>query len=154
MGMTLNWNVRERLSVLRPRLFGRRVGCGDVGLLGWIGLVVAGGVFGCGQSTRLGAGLTHADTAVHSGRRLRWPIEICIARYHHCLRDMRFTDESNVTAQTQAFDRPWLRASPKRIRRRSIERRCAWHGGNEADYSVYRAETKAWRDAHLRVFPA
>ncbi len=156
MGMTLNWNVRERLSVLRPRLFGRRVGCGDMGLLGLIGLVVAGGVFGCDQSTRLGAGLTHADTAVQAGatfrvadRDLHRPVTII------AYGDMRFTDESNVTATNpsvrQALVARVAEENPDAV---LLNGDVPWHGGNEADYSVYGAETKAWRDAHLRVFPA
>src|SRR6266404_6856588 len=154
MDMTLNWNVRERLSVLRPRLFGRRVGCGDMGLLCLIGLVLAGGAFGCGQSTRLGAGLTHADTAVHAGatfqvadRDLHRPVTII------AYGDMRFTDQSNVTATNpsvrQALVARLAEENPDVV---LLNGDVPWHGGNEADYSVYRAETKAWRDAHLRVF--
>src|SRR6266850_167379 len=156
MDMTLNWNVRERLSVLRPRLFGRRVGCGDMGLLGLIGLVVAGGVIGYGQSTRLGAGLTHADTAVHAGatfkvadRDLHRPVTII------AYGDMRFTDPRNVTATNpgvrQALVARIAEENPDAV---LLNGDVPWHGGIANDYSVYRTETKPWREAHLRVYPA
>src|SRR6266404_4806109 len=46
------------------------------------------------------------------------------------------------------------RAQSGPVERLGLNGDVPWHGGNEADYSVYGAETKAWRDAHLRVFPA
>jgi hypothetical protein len=154
--MTLNRIVREKLPVLRPSLFGRRVGCGDVGLLGLFGLVATVVIFGCGQSTRLVAGLTRADTAVPAGatfqvadRDLHRPATII------AYGDMRFTDPSNVTATNpsarQALVARVAEENPDAV---LLNGDVPWHGGNEADYAVYRAETKAWRDAHLRVFPA
>ena len=69
--------------------------------------------------------------------------------------DMRFTDPTNVTATNPA-------ARQALIRRIAEERPDAillngdvpWHGGDQKDYEVYRAETRVWREANFRVFPA
>ncbi len=156
MGMMLTRIVRESLPVLRSRLFGRRVGWGDPRVLGLFGLSITVVILGCGQSTRLGAGLTHADTAAPAGatfqvadRDLHRPVTII------AYGDMRFTDPSNVTATNpsvrQALVARVAEENPDAV---LLNGDVPWHGGSEADYSVYRAETKAWRDAHLRVYPA
>ncbi|HEY6291402.1 MAG TPA: metallophosphoesterase [Terriglobia bacterium] len=72
--------------------------------------------------------------------------------------DMRFT-----SAPQKSEDNP---TNPK-VRRWLVEKIAAekpdavllsgdvpWRGGEASDYDVYRAETKIWRDAHLRVYPA
>jgi Calcineurin-like phosphoesterase len=69
--------------------------------------------------------------------------------------DTRFTDPSNTTATNPvvrqalvdriAFEKPDVLL---------LNGDVPWHGGNPSDYAVYREETKPWRDAHLRVFPA
>ena len=69
--------------------------------------------------------------------------------------DTRFTDPLNTTA-TNPVTR---RALVKRIAEEKpdavlLNGDVPWHGGNQADYAVYRDETQPWRDAHLRVFPA
>jgi Calcineurin-like phosphoesterase len=69
--------------------------------------------------------------------------------------DMRFTDPSNVTATNpavrQALVKRILKEMPDAI---LLNGDVPWHGGDEGDYQVFRAETQAWRDAHLRIFPA
>src|SRR5712671_4017901 len=69
--------------------------------------------------------------------------------------DMRFTDPGNVTATNpsvrQALVARVAEENPDAV---LLNGDVPWHGGNETDYSVYRAETKAWRDARSRVFPA
>jgi hypothetical protein len=69
--------------------------------------------------------------------------------------DTRFTDPSNVTATNpavrRALVRQILKESPDAV---LLSGDVPWHGGNESDYEVYRAETEVWREAHLRVFPA
>jgi hypothetical protein len=69
--------------------------------------------------------------------------------------DMRFTDP----AQTQATNpkvRRWLvdRIAAEKPDAILLSGDIPWHGAAAKDYEVYRAETKAWTDAHLRVYPA
>jgi acid phosphatase type 7 len=69
--------------------------------------------------------------------------------------DQRFTDPAN-TKQTDPRIRQWL------VNQIAVERPAAvimngdvpLAGNVAADYAVFRAETKAWRDLNLRVFPA
>ena len=69
--------------------------------------------------------------------------------------DQRFTDPANT------------RATDPRVRELLVMRIAAEHptavilngdvvlnGSNKDDYTVYRTETRAWRDAHVLVFPA
>ncbi|HUJ31143.1 MAG TPA: metallophosphoesterase [Candidatus Acidoferrum sp.] len=69
--------------------------------------------------------------------------------------DMRFTDPSNTTATNptarQALAKRIAEEMPDAI---LLNGDVPWHGGDQDDYVVYRDETQAWRDAHLRVFPA
>jgi hypothetical protein len=69
--------------------------------------------------------------------------------------DMRFTDPANVTATNptarQALIRRILEEKPDAI---LLNGDVPWHGGNQKDYEVYRAETQVWRDVNLRIFPA
>ncbi|MGD1069684.1 MAG: metallophosphoesterase [Bryobacteraceae bacterium] len=69
--------------------------------------------------------------------------------------DQRFTDPANTTA-TDPRVRQWL------VKRIADEKPVAVFmngdvplaGDVKNDYAVFAAETKPWRDAHLRVFPA
>ncbi|HEY1754996.1 MAG TPA: metallophosphoesterase [Bryobacteraceae bacterium] len=69
--------------------------------------------------------------------------------------DQRFTDPAN-TSQTDPRIRQWL------VKQIATEHPAAvimngdvpLAGDVATDYTVFQAETKAWRDAHLRVFPA
>lgn len=69
--------------------------------------------------------------------------------------DQRFTDPTNVTA-TNPQVRQWL------VKQIAVEKPSAvflngdvpLSGDNSNDYTVFAAETQAWRDAKLRVFPA
>jgi hypothetical protein len=156
MSMTLTWFVRKRLPKMRPSLFRRRVGCGDAGLFGLFGLVITFVILLCGESTRLGTGLTHADTRARAGatfqvadRDLHRPVTII------AYGDMRFTDPSNVTATNPSVRQALIaRIAEEKPDAVLLNGDVPWHGGNEADYSVYGSETKAWRDGHLRVYPA
>ncbi len=69
--------------------------------------------------------------------------------------DTRFTDPANVTATNpvvrQALVKRIAQEKPDAI---LLNGDVPWHGGDEGDYLVYRAETQSWSDAHLRVFPA
>jgi len=69
--------------------------------------------------------------------------------------DTRFTDPANVTATDPAV-RQWL------VKKIASEAPAAilmsgdvpLSGSSKDDYAVFQTETQAWRDAHLRVFPA
>jgi hypothetical protein len=68
--------------------------------------------------------------------------------------DTRFTDVGETAASSpavrQALVAKIAAENPAAI---FINGDLPWHG-IAADYDVYRAETRAWRDAHLRVYPA
>jgi acid phosphatase type 7 len=69
--------------------------------------------------------------------------------------DMRFTDPSN----TKATNPTVRQALVKRIAQEKpdallLNGDVPWHGGNPADYAVYKEETAPWRAAHVLVFPA
>jgi hypothetical protein len=156
MRMILSWIVCERLGMLGSSLFGHRVGSVVVRFLALIGLVVAGTIFGFAQSTRSIAEPTPVVTAVHAGatfqvedRDLHRPLTII------AYGDMRFTDPNNVTATNpivrQALVVRVAEENPDAV---LLNGDVPWHGGDAADYSIFRAETKAWRDAHLRIYPA
>jgi len=69
--------------------------------------------------------------------------------------DMRFTDPANVTATNPTARRSLiqhiLEEKPDAI---VLNGDVPWHGGDPNDYEVYKAETQAWRDSNLRIFPA
>jgi acid phosphatase type 7 len=69
--------------------------------------------------------------------------------------DMRFTDPANVKA-TNPKVRRWLvdKLAAEHPDALLLTGDVPWHGGVAADYAVYHAETAAWRDAGLRVYPA
>jgi acid phosphatase type 7 len=69
--------------------------------------------------------------------------------------DMRFTDASNVKATNTPARRALVaRVAQERPAAVLLNGDLTMHGGDQADYAVYQTETQAWRDAHLRVFPA
>jgi acid phosphatase type 7 len=69
--------------------------------------------------------------------------------------DMRFTDPGNTTASNpiarQALVKRIAEEKPDAL---LLNGDVPWHGGTQDDYAVYRSETRPWRDAQLRVFPA
>jgi hypothetical protein len=111
---------------------------------------------GLGQSHGSQAGSEHAARADSprptfsvSDANLRKPITVIDYG------DMRFTDPSNTTAS----DPTARHALVKRIAEEKpdallLNGDVLWHGGDRGDYVVYKAETRAWRDERLRVFPA
>jgi hypothetical protein len=68
--------------------------------------------------------------------------------------DMRFTAPSETSATSpvarQALVAKIAAENPSAI---FINGDIPWHG-NEADYAVFRDETRPWRERHLRVYPA
>jgi len=69
--------------------------------------------------------------------------------------DQRFTDPANTRSANPRI-RQWLAnqivtEKPAAI---VLNGDVPLHGDVADDYAVYRTETRAWRDAHLRVFPA
>jgi acid phosphatase type 7 len=69
--------------------------------------------------------------------------------------DMRFTDPSNVKVTNTPARRALVaRVAQERPDAVLLNGDLTMHGGDQADYAIYQTETQAWRDAHLRVFPA
>jgi len=68
--------------------------------------------------------------------------------------DMRFTDPSN-TSDTNPRVRKYLVDQIARERPDAlfVSGDLPFKGGNNADWDVYRAETKSWTDEKLRVYP-
>jgi hypothetical protein len=69
--------------------------------------------------------------------------------------DMRFTNPGEIGA-TNPKVRRWLvdRIAADKPDAVLLSGDIPWHGGQAGDYAVYRSETKIWRDAHLRIYPA
>lgn len=69
--------------------------------------------------------------------------------------DMRFTNPANTKA-TNPIVRQWLvqKVAQERPAAVFLNGDVPLAGDNANDYEVYHQETKAWRDAHLRVYPA
>ena len=69
--------------------------------------------------------------------------------------DMRFTDPAQVKA-TNPKVRRWLveQVAAEKPDAVLLSGDVPWHGGNAGDYDEYRLETRIWRDAHLRIYPA
>ena len=69
--------------------------------------------------------------------------------------DQRFTDPSNVRSADPRV-RQWLvhRIAAERPAALILNGDVPLNGDVKNDYAVFQSETKAWRDAHLRVFPA
>ncbi len=69
--------------------------------------------------------------------------------------DMRFTDPGE-TGATNPKVRRWLveRIAEEKPDAVLLSGDVPWRGSQAADYAVYREETRIWREAHLRVYPA
>jgi acid phosphatase type 7 len=69
--------------------------------------------------------------------------------------DMRFTDPKETSA-TNPKVRRWLveKLAAEKPDAVLLSGDVPWRGGEASDYEVYRAETEAWRSAHLRIYPA
>ena len=69
--------------------------------------------------------------------------------------DMRFTDPHEDSA-TNPKVRRWLvdQVAAEKPDAVLLSGDVPWHGGLASDYNEYRIETKVWRDAHLRIYPA
>ena len=69
--------------------------------------------------------------------------------------DMRFTDPANKTA-TNPRVRKWLvdKIAAERPAAVLLNGDVPLAGDNKNDYAVFHDETRVWRDAHLRVYPA
>lgn len=69
--------------------------------------------------------------------------------------DMRFTDPNNLSVTNAGARRALVaRIAQERPDALLLNGDLTMHGGDEADYAIYQIETQAWRDAHLRIFPA
>ena len=69
--------------------------------------------------------------------------------------DMRFTDPGNVKATNTSARRALVaRIAQEKPDAVLLNGDLTMHGGDQADYDIYQTETQAWRDVHLRVFPA
>ena len=69
--------------------------------------------------------------------------------------DTRFTDPANTTAANpKARAALVARIADEQPDAIVINGDLPWHGGDAADYDVFRAETAAWRARSLRVIPA
>jgi acid phosphatase type 7 len=69
--------------------------------------------------------------------------------------DMRFTNPSSLpTTNTDARRALVARIAMEGPDALLLNGDLTMHGGDQADYAIYQTETKAWRDAHLRIFPA
>ena len=68
--------------------------------------------------------------------------------------DIRFTNPDETAASSPAVRQALIaRIAAENPAAIFINGDLPWHGIG-ADYDVYRAETRAWREAHLRVYPA
>jgi hypothetical protein len=147
--------VRKILSVLQVNQPNRR-GIGVSEILGLLSLVVASVAVCFGQAKSPTKDLPPAPAAVQA----RATFRVASQALHSPLTiiaygDMRFTDPSNVTATNpgvrQALVARIAEENPDAV---ILNGDVPWHGGIANDYSVYKSETKPWRDAHLRVYPA
>jgi 3',5'-cyclic AMP phosphodiesterase CpdA len=69
--------------------------------------------------------------------------------------DTRFTDPSNSSAANPGARTALVaRIADEHPDAILINGDLPWHGGSLDDYEVYRTETTAWRERHLRVIPA
>ena len=68
--------------------------------------------------------------------------------------DIRFTNQNETAASSPAARQALVaRIAEERPAAVFINGDLPWHG-IAADYEVYRTETRAWRDGHLRIYPA
>lgn len=69
--------------------------------------------------------------------------------------DMRFTDPAEGAASSPRARRALVaRVAAERPAALFLNGDVPWHGGTVDDYRVYAAETEAWREARIPVFPA
>jgi 3',5'-cyclic AMP phosphodiesterase CpdA len=67
---------------------------------------------------------------------------------------MRFTDPAALPAENVNARRALVaRVAEERPDAVLLNGDLTMRGGNPADYAIYQTETKAWRDAQLRIFP-
>jgi acid phosphatase type 7 len=67
--------------------------------------------------------------------------------------DMRFTDDTEIRATNPAARRALVaKIAAEKPAAILINGDITWHGV-ESDYAVFRGETRAWRDRHLRTYP-
>jgi acid phosphatase type 7 len=155
MGVMLTWIVREKHHLMCFNLLMGRVGNRVVEVLGLFSLVVTGTVFCLGQSTKLASELTPTVAMAQAGTKfqiaekdLHQPVTVI------AYGDMRFTDPNNLTATNPSVRKALVtRIAEENPDAVLLTGDVPWHGGDEADYSVFKTETKAWRDTHLRIFP-
>jgi len=68
--------------------------------------------------------------------------------------DTRFTNVSEIAASSPAVRQALIaKIAAEKPAAIFMNGDLPWHG-IVADYQVYRSETRAWREAHLRVYPA
>jgi predicted phosphodiesterase len=68
--------------------------------------------------------------------------------------DMRFTDPTALPAENVNARRALgARVAEEKPDAVLLNGDLTMRGGNQADYGVYRTETQAWHDVHLRIFP-
>ena len=145
-------------KLLVPQAFQpkRRSGIGVRKILGLLILVPASVAFCLGQSIPPTEEIAPLPATIHAGatfrvsdRELHSPLTII------AYGDMRFTEPNNVTATNpgvrQALIARIAKENPDAV---LLNGDVPWRGGDAGDYSVYKAETKPWREAHLRIYPA
>jgi calcineurin-like phosphoesterase family protein len=148
--------IRQRLPAPRVSKPKHRHGSGVRKILGALGLIVASVAFCSGQAKPPAAKAPHVPARVQAGatfrvadQALRNPLTII------AYGDMRFTDPTNFTATNpsvrQALVARIAEDNPDAL---LLNGDVPWHGSNSEDYSVYKSETRPWRVAHLRVYPA
>jgi hypothetical protein len=131
-------------------------GIGVNQILGLLSFVLASVAVCFGQAKSPAQKLPQASTRISAGatfrvdnRALHSPLTII------AYGDMRFTDPSNVTATNpgvrQALVARIAEENPDAV---LLNGDVPWHGGIADDYSVYKTETRLWREAHLRIYPA
>src|SRR5260221_719760 len=124
--------------------------------LGAVSMTVACAVLGMAQSDasrtdrqRSVQSSQHASTFVIRETDLQKPVTVI------AYGDMRFTDPSTVPALNVTARRALVaRVSQEKPAAVLLNGDLTMHGGDQTDYAIYQTETKAWRDANLRIFPA
>ena len=117
----------------------------------WVVIVIGLGMLGCSRSKISNESAARPDGPdfVRENRALSQPLRIV------AYADTRFTDPNDTSAANPKVRR-WLveKIAEEKPDAVLVSGDLPWHGGEASDYDVYRAETKAWRDAHLFIYPA
>jgi acid phosphatase type 7 len=129
--------------------------CGLLQVLGTVSLSVVCAVIGLAQSSasqtdaeRFALSRQFKSTFVVREADLQKPATII------AYGDMRFTDPSALPAANVTARRALVaRVAQERPDAVLLNGDLTMRGGDQADYGIYQTETKAWRDAHLRIFP-